>query len=510
MKADLRRAVELVEKFWGNKRILVVGDVMLDKYVWGTVDRISPEAPVPVVLGSHTNHFPGGAANVAMNVVGLGAKAIVVGFVGEDQDANTLNLELLAAGVGTSLVSVPGFPTISKTRIVSCNQQMLRLDFEEKGCRPSASYERLIEEAREAISTCSAVVLSDYAKGVLSDRVCAVIINEARTLDIPVLVDPKSRSFEKYRNATTVCPNLHELSIATGEATSDIEKLFDIGERYVEQFGFDYLTVTLGERGIAVVGKDVRSWAPAVARQVFDVSGAGDTVIATLALCLACGVEIEAAIGLANVAAGIVVSKVGTVPIDRNELLGSLSQDIPLRSGDKILPRERLLAKVASWRAAGKHIVFTNGCYDILHVGHISLIEQARQQGDQLIVAINSDDSVKRLKGTGRPMVSEQDRARVLSALAAVDAVVIFDENTPLELIRAIQPNVLVKGGDYNEKTVVGAVDVRKWGGRVCLIPLVEGFGTSKLIAKAVGGSVRSLKVDDLVSMDCSVVLQSS
>jgi D-beta-D-heptose 7-phosphate kinase/D-beta-D-heptose 1-phosphate adenosyltransferase len=229
---------------------------------------------------------------------------------------------------------------------------------------------------------------------------------------------------------------------------------------------------------------------------VFDVSGAGDTVIATLAACLGCGLEIETAIELANVAAGIVVSKVGTVPIDRNELLGALSQDISLHADEKIVTRERLLARMATWRAAGQRIVFTNGCYDLIHVGHISLLERARQQGDRLIIAINSDNSVRKLKGPSRPMVGEEERARVLAALSAVDAVVIFSESTPLELIRAVRPDVLVKGGDYIEDTVVGALDVRSWGGRVCLIPLVEGFSTSKLIAKAKEGISRSAEAD--------------
>ncbi len=496
MNKGLHRAVELVENLWENRRVLVIGDVMLDKYVWGTVERISPEAPVPVVHGSHSTHSPGGAANVAMNLVGLGAKATVIGFVGEDEDARSLNLELLGAGVSAALVSVPDFPTISKLRILSSNQQMLRLDFEKKGKRPEVCYESLIREAREVISSCSAVVLSDYAKGVLSDHVCSVIIDDARTLGIPVLVDPKSRTFEKYRNATTVCPNLHELSLTASDSSGDIETLLDIGERYVEQYGFDYLTVTLGEKGIAVVRKGRRTHAPAVARQVFDVSGAGDTVIATLALCLGCGLAIEAAIELANVAAGIVVSKVGTVPIDRNELLGVLSQDIPLHANEKILSRERLLTRLATWRAAGQRIVFTNGCYDLLHVGHISLLERARQQGDRLIIALNSDDSVRRLKGPSRPMVGEDERARVLAALSAIDAVVIFPESTPLELIRAVRPDVLVKGGDYTEEMVVGAPDVQSWGGRVCLIPLVEGFSTSKLIAKAMEGISLSPETD--------------
>jgi len=496
MNNRLHRAIDLVENFWEGRCVLVVGDVMLDKYVWGTAERISPEAPVPVVHGSHTTHSPGGAANVAMNVVGLGARATVVGFVGEDEDANTLSLELLAAGVGSSLVPVPQFPTISKLRIVSGNQQMLRLDCENTDLRPEASYEALILRARQAMSSCSAVILSDYAKGTLTDRVCAILINDARTLGIPVLVDPKSRTFEKYRNATTVCPNLHELSLAAGDSGNDVEKLLNTAECYVEQYCFDYLTVTLGEKGIAVVRKGARKRAPAVARQVFDVSGAGDTVIATLALCLACGVEIDSAIELANIAAGIVVSKVGTVPIDRDSLLGALSENIPLFAEEKILTRERLLARLTTWRMAGESIVFTNGCYDLLHVGHIILLERARRQGARLIIAINSDNSVKRLKGPTRPLVGEQERARVLAALSVTDAVVIFDESTPLELIRAIRPDVLVKGGDYTDETVVGAPEVRSWGGRVCLIPLVEGFSTSKLVAKAMESISPSTETD--------------
>lgn len=484
MNFDLHSVMELVERRWNDGHILVIGDVMLDKYVWGTVERISPEAPVPVVHGSHVTHHPGGAANVAMNLAGLGAKATVVGFVGDDEDAKLLNVELITAGVTASLVPVSDFPTTSKLRILSSNQQMLRLDFEKKGQRPDAAYEELIRHARDVISSCSAVILSDYAKGALSDHVCTVIISDARTLGIPVLVDPKSQTFAKYRNATTVCPNFQELSVAAGYTGPELGRLLDIGEKYVEEYGFDFLTVTLGEKGIAVVGKNKRTRAPAIARQVFDVSGAGDTVIATLALCLSCGLEIETAIELANVAAGIVVSKLGTVPVERNELIGVLSQGTP-HAREKVLDRDRLLARVAAWRATGQRIVFTNGCYDLLHVGHISLLERARQQGDRLIIAINSDDSVRRLKGPGRPIIGEQERARVLAALSATDAVVVFDEGTPLELICQVRPDVLVKGGDYSEETVVGATDVRSWGGRVCLIPLVEGFSTSKLIAKA-------------------------
>ncbi len=491
MNTTQQRVVELIENRWEGKRVLVVGDVMLDKYVWGDVERISPEAPVPVVHASRSNGCPGGAANVAMNLVGLGAKATVIGFVGEDDDADLLQRALEKAGVDVALVPTAGFPTTSKMRILHRNHQMLRIDFEKTGDRSEADYERLLQRAREVIPSCAAVVLSDYAKGVLSRLVCTVLINDARTLGIPVLVDPKSPTFEKYRDATTVCPNLKELALATGRSGEDHQQLFDAGERCVEQFGFDFLAVTLAEKGIALLARGRRKLAPAVARQVFDVSGAGDTVIATLALCLACGIQIENAIEVANAAAGTVVSKVGTAPVDRNELLGAMLHESNGYTEEKIISKEQLKSRVAAWRAEGNRVVFTNGCFDLLHVGHIKLLEQARQLGDKLIVAINSDDSVRRLKGSARPMVSEQQRARVLAALSAIDAAVIFDEDTPLELILECRPDVLVKGGDYSEETVVGALEVRSWGGQVCLVPVVEGFSTTELVARA-GREVRT------------------
>jgi D-beta-D-heptose 7-phosphate kinase/D-beta-D-heptose 1-phosphate adenosyltransferase len=300
MNNAIHGVADLIKKSWENRSVLVVGDLILDKYVWGTVERISPEAPVPVVHSTRTTHCPGGAANVAMNLVGLGARAKIVGFVGEDEDGRVLSGALSTAGVETSLVSMPDFPTTSKLRILSSNQQMLRVDSENTERRPQKSYDELIQKARNVVSACSVVVLSDYAKGVLSDFVCAELIGHARSLGIPVLVDPKASTFAKYRNATTICPNQKELSLAAGNSDRDFGALLDIAEGFVEQFGLNYLTVTLGEKGIVVVGRGIRKYAPATARQVFDVSGAGDTVIATLALCLACGVEIATAIELAN------------------------------------------------------------------------------------------------------------------------------------------------------------------------------------------------------------------
>ncbi len=350
-----------------------------------------------------------------------------------------------------------------------------------------ADCDRLIERVLEALPTCDAVVLSDYAKGVLTPRVCRAIIAAAQAKNIPVLVDPKTADFSRYAGATTICPNLGELSVALGHDTQDLKGLLDAAEGLVRTLDLDFLTATLGEKGIALVRSGSRVVAPAVARQVFDVSGAGDTVIAVLALCLASGLKPETAVGLANIAAGIVVGKVGTVPVEKHELLAALAPQIALHAEDKVVTREELTQRAALWKANGERVVFTNGCFDLLHIGHITVLEQARRFGDRLIVAINSDASVSGLKGPTRPIVRETERARVLAALGAVDAVVVFGEATPLDLIVAARPDVIVKGGDYVPETVVGADEVKSWGGQVKIVPTVEGFSTTGLIAKGAG-----------------------
>jgi D-beta-D-heptose 7-phosphate kinase / D-beta-D-heptose 1-phosphate adenosyltransferase len=361
----------------------------------------------------------------------------------------------------------------------------MRLDTEAAPSPGDAAYETLLKRVSTALPETNVVVLSDYAKGVLTESVCQSVIAEAGKLGIPVLVDPKHRDFSRYRGATTICPNLKELSAATGEPLGDVDRLLAAGQAKLASLDMNFMVATMGAKGIAVLHKDSHMHAPAVVRQVYDVSGAGDTVIAVLALAMACKVEIETAVQLANLAAGIVVNKVGTVPIQREELLGALSQELALHMDEKVLPLARLLSRVAAWRSAGDRLVFTNGCFDILHIGHITLLERARRKGDRLIVALNSDESVRRIKGPLRPIVGEQERARILAALSAVDAVVVFHESTPLKLIEAIRPDVLVKGGDYREEAVVGAREVRTWGGRVELIPLVEGISTTRLIAMA-------------------------
>jgi D-beta-D-heptose 7-phosphate kinase / D-beta-D-heptose 1-phosphate adenosyltransferase len=484
---QLHRVIHEIESEWAGKRLLVVGDVMLDKYIWGEVGRISPEAPVPVVRGIRHDEKPGGAANVAMNIACLGAKVVVAGVTGGDESERLLAESLRANSVIPQFVKSEEFETVTKMRILGGRQQMLRLDFERLGSIGSETLEQLAERTLEALPGCHALVLSDYAKGVVTPEVCQSLIPAARKLGIPVLVDPKGLDYTRYRGATTICPNLSELARAARIEAANLEALLAAAEAMVTELDLEFLTATLSEKGIALVRPGNRFVAPAQARQVFDVSGAGDTVIAVLALCLASGLQPETAVQLANVAAGIVVGKVGTVPVQKHELLAALGPQIALHAEDRVLRRDDLVKRIALWRANHERVVFTNGCFDLLHIGHITLLEQARRFGDRLIVAINSDASVSRLKGPSRPIVDENARARVLAALAAVDAVVIFDEPTPLELIVAVRPDVLVKGGDYQANTIVGAEEVASWGGDVKIVPLVEGFSTTRLIEKGAG-----------------------
>jgi D-beta-D-heptose 7-phosphate kinase/D-beta-D-heptose 1-phosphate adenosyltransferase len=478
------RLLALIESGFAEFRILVIGDVMLDRSIWGHVDRISPEAPVPVLRTVRTNSAPGGAANVAMNLVGLGVAVTQAGFWGDDNEMRELSASLAAAGVNTSGMIVSGHPTISKTRIVSRNQQLLRLDVETSAPHAEAENQALLERSLALVGEADAVVLSDYAKGALTASLCQAVIASARKRKIPVLVDPKDRDFGKYAGATTICPNLHELGLVTGIAATNVAELLTAAQRLVGQLGIDYMTVTMSEKGIRLLYSDSFFHSPTRAREVFDVTGAGDTVIATLAASLAASLDPETGVNLANIAAGIVVGKTGTAPISRNELVAEFTASTQMKGPDKILDLDHLLVRLAEWRANGDRIVFTNGCFDILHVGHITLLEQCREFGDKVVIGVNSDASVKGLKGPTRPVVGERDRARVLAALGSTDAVIIFDEPTPAELIRQVRPDVLVKGGDYSAATIVGADDVTTWGGRVEIVPTVIGVSTTNTIRK--------------------------
>ncbi|QHN02811.1 D-glycero-beta-D-manno-heptose-7-phosphate kinase [Granulicella sp. WH15] len=484
MLPELHSILNLLEGGFSRLRVLVVGDLMLDRYIMGEVERISPEAPVPVFRHAHRYERPGGAANVAMNLAGLGCQTFLAGFWGSDHDQAELAALLQAANVDTRGVVSSTLPTTSKTRIVGRTQQMLRLDIESREAPPEVELERLLERAAELTGKMHAVILSDYAKGALTQKICAAVIAAARAGGIPVLVDPKTRDFGKYAGATTVCPNLNELSVATGVPSDDMAGLLAAAQGLLVQHGFDYMTVTLSEKGIRILSPEGTYHSPSRAREVFDVSGAGDTVIATLAAGIAGGLKRESAVELANVAAGIVVGKVGTVPIATHEIVAELTPSSGLGAGEKILDRERLVQRVAEWRASGESIVFTNGCFDLLHVGHITLLEDCRRFGSKLVLGLNADSSVCRLKGPTRPIVGEKERARVMAALAAVDAVVLFEEDTPMELILSILPDVLVKGGDYTIDTVVGHQEVIAAGGRVEIVPTVAGFSTTNLVKK--------------------------
>ena len=484
MISEPNSVLKLLESGFSQIKVLVVGDIMIDRYIVGEVERISPEAPVPVLRHAQRYERPGGAANVAMNLAGLGCQTFLCGFWGTDSEQAELARQLTAAAIDTAGVVSSSRATISKTRIVARTQQLLRLDIESRAAVPEEESARLEARAVELVKKVHAVILSDYAKGVLTNESCAAIIRAARAAGIPILVDPKSRDLSKYSGATTVCPNLAELSLATGVAADDTDRLLAAAHVQMQEHDFKFLTITMSEKGIRILGPDADYYSPARAREVFDVSGAGDTVIATLAAALAGKLPIQTAVDLANLAAGIVIGKTGTVPIARHELIAELTPSSGIVSAEKILDLDRIQHRVAEWRAAGETVVFTNGCFDLLHVGHITLLEECHRFGSKLVLGLNSDSSVCALKGPSRPIVGERERARVMAALAAVDAVVLFSEETPLELIRALKPDVLVKGGDYTVETAVGHEDVIANGGRVEIIPTVEGFSTTNIVKK--------------------------
>ncbi len=439
---------------------------------------------MPVVRLDHETKTAGGAANVAANLSALGCDVSAIGLLGTDEDGYRV-LELLHSfHIDTGgILKSPERPTTSKTRVIGGRQQMLRLDLEEASELSSRLKRDLVAEVDQRIQGSCAVVLSDYGKGLLSEPVCRDIIARARKLSIPTFVDPKGLHFDKYAGCTVLSPNRLELAAATAAGSGDLEMLLQKGCRLRSDLGIEHLVVTLGELGIALLDESGISRFPALAREVFDVSGAGDTAIATIGASVAAGLQIQDAIRLANLAAGTVISKVGTVPVNREELLASLASDEG--ATEKICTSAVLLQRVARWRTAGRRIVFTNGCFDLLHAGHLALLEHAKRLGDCLVVALNTDRSIRSLKGIGRPIVSEESRAKLVAALPCVDAVVLFDEETPLNLIGTVRPNVLVKGGDYTEEEVVGAREMKTWGGEVRLVPLIEGFSTTALLKRA-------------------------
>ena len=469
--------------------VLVVGDVMLDRFVEGEIERISPEAPVPVLRLARTREMPGGAGNVASNIASLGGRAVLVGLAGLDEAAGSLGRLVTASGrVEVALVRTGARPTICKTRFIAGRQQVVRTD-EESLDAITADEERELLDAIEArIGTVDAVILSDYGKGALSSAVIASSISRARARGIPVFVDPKFDDFARYRGATCITPNQAELGRAARRTLTDAAGVVAAAMVVMDEAEADAILATRSEKGMVLIERGHAPVAVASrAREVFDVSGAGDTVIATLALAHAAGRTLAQSMRIANAAAGVVVSKLGTATATIAEVLHELGEghdDAP-RAPSRLQTAERAVALVAAWREQGLLVGFTNGCFDILHAGHVALLAQARAACDRLVVGVNTDAGVARLKGAGRPVNELAGRAAVLAALRDVDCVVAFDDPTPLALIETLAPDVLVKGADYTRETVVGAAFVEARGGRVVLAELVAGVSTTAIIARA-------------------------
>ena len=487
---NLRNTVQAVERCFGQPHVLVVGDLMLDRYYFGEVERISPEAPVPIIHLRSEIQTPGGAANVAHNLAALGCEVSLAGVVGCDDAQKTLLDRLNICGVNTSAVLIAAERTTTlKTRIIGNHQQMLRMDSEDARPLLPSECEQLLTLLTPGIKRYAAVVLSDYAKGTLTERVCQGLITEARRYSIPILVDPKGDDYRKYAAATMLSPNRTEISLATGSAPTNLESLFDRAESLRATLGVQFIVVTLGELGMALIEHGSVYRCSVAVREVFDVSGAGDTVIAIWAAGMAAGLHRRDCANLANIAAGIVIGTIGTRTISGDELLAALSYEKWVECKDKVCTTEEIEARVGIWRRGGERIVFTNGCFDLFHVGHLALLQHAKKEGTRVIVALNSDNSVRALKGPTRPVIGQDDRARVLSSLSLVDAVVLFEQETPVQLIKALRPDVLVKGADYLEPEVLGADEVRSWGGDVILVPLLEGYSTTNLLIKAQASS---------------------
>jgi D-beta-D-heptose 7-phosphate kinase/D-beta-D-heptose 1-phosphate adenosyltransferase len=466
--------------------VLVVGDVILDRYVLGDTSRVSPEAPVPVVRVGSTEERVGGAANVAVNVRAMGVRTTLLGVTGDDDAADNLDRRLKELDVGTRLCRRPGFATTTKLRVLSRHQQLLRLDYEsDAGAADGAP---LFPQFQELLDGHDVVILSDYAKGSLLgvERYIAAALERG----VPILVDPKGGDFGRYGGATLLTPNLREFEAVVGRC-ADTGEIFEKGRALCRDLLLGGLLVTRGERGMILLAAEEGEELdlPAHTHEVYDVTGAGDTVIGVVAAALASGYGTAEAVAYANLAAGLVVEKLGTATVTADELNRAALSPGTAGSAAKVLDREGLQALLPRLRSAGARIVFTNGCFDLLHAGHVHYLEQARALGDRLIVAVNDDASVSRLKGAGRPINPLARRLAVLGGLAAVDWVVPFSEDTPEDLIRLVQPDLLVKGGDYTQDRVVGADFVEDRGGEVVILPYREQCSTSALIDRIRGGT---------------------
>lgn len=473
-------------------RTLVIGDLMLDEYLWGKAERISPEAPVQVVDVTREDLRLGGAGNVVNNLVALGCQVAVCSVIGGDENGSHLRHAFTGKGVDlTGVFEDPLRLTSKKTRVIAANQQIVRIDRESKDEISLEFEEKILDFIAAEAARFNVILVSDYLKGVLTPRVLEAVCAAGRRLGIPVVVDPKGSDYGKYRGATILTPNRKEAETASRMAIRDEKGLTGAAETLLAGLELDALLITRSEEGMSLFMQDGKTvHIPTVAREVYDVTGAGDTVLSVLSVGLACGLEFGEAARVANVAAGIAVGKLGTSTVSPAEIIAEIGHAHP-DSDAKIKNLDALAALVKAEKMRGKRLVFTNGCFDLLHVGHVKYLQKARTFGDLLVVGLNSDASVRRLKGESRPLIGEAERAHILAALDCVDFVVIFDEDTPLRLIETLQPLVLVKGGDYTPERVVGKDVVESYGGRVELVTFVDGKSTTNIIEKIRTGGIK-------------------
>ncbi|MET4733851.1 D-beta-D-heptose 7-phosphate kinase/D-beta-D-heptose 1-phosphate adenosyltransferase [Thalassospira sp. MBR-102] len=482
---DLSHLAQLVEQL-PNAKVLCIGDVMLDRFVYGSVTRISPEAPIPIIRVERESAMLGGAGNVARNATALGASVRFLSLVGDDLPGREV-MEYVAndKSVEPYIQIERNRPTTIKTRYIAGGQQLLRSDNETTATLAAPTISNLSALAAQLAPDVSAIILSDYGKGVLHGDVVAATIAAARKAGKPVIVDPKGTDYSIYRGATVVTPNRAEAQAATGIDIQSDEDAIAAATKIITECGIENVLLTRSQDGMTLVtSKGEATHLPTEAREVFDVSGAGDTVVACLASAIAGGASLSDAARIANVAAGIVVGKIGTAVVYPDELISVLHHHDLMIGEAKLMPLDRMVDRVERWRRKGYKVGFTNGCFDLLHPGHLSLLQQARSNCDRLIVGLNSDASVKRLKGEARPVQSEAARAAVLGSLETVSGVVIFGEDTPITVIEALKPDILVKGADYTIDKVVGADIVQGYGGKVVLANLADGFSTTSTIAR--------------------------
>lgn len=464
---------------FSSAKILIIGDIMLDRYYFGNVSRISPEAPVPVVAVEKDIYTLGGAGNVANNISNLNAYCKILSTASEDISGR--NLKNLLKNINCDYFFVDNnVPTTTKLRVIGEKQQIVRVDFEEVRQLSPKATDVYKENILKEIEQYNSIVISDYGKGVCTEEMCNFIITQSKKYNIPVIIDPKGSDWTKYYGATIVTPNVKELSEVAGISIKNNDyDIISVGREIREKYNIKYLVVTRSEKGITIISNNEYKHIPTTAMEVFDVSGAGDTVVATMASALGAGYNLEETVELANSAAGVVVGKVGTAPILIDELRFAMNCTIH----SKIIPYDKINLVIEKERLKGKKIIFTNGCFDIIHRGHVDYLIKAKALGDTLILGLNSDSSVKRLKGETRPINNEYDRAFILSALEAIDYITIFTDDTPLELIKIIKPDVLVKGGDYKANEVVG----REHAKSVEIIKFIDGYSTTNTINKMKG-----------------------